>query len=73
MKAAQIFVQGYVVERFEGDKLMETLYGVLPDGRVKKSNEHRKDSFFDRKGRTWEVCAKLPEGAIFIGRYPLPA
>jgi hypothetical protein len=53
-------------------QLQETLYAVLPDGRIFTTGLIVASAFFDKKGRKWKQADELPEGVEFCGNYPVP-
>lgn len=76
MKNNQI-CKGYRASRFDetSDEMVETLYAVLSDGTVLKSDERRFSISFNRPG--FAVSNMTPDQvkatAEFIGNYPVPA
>ncbi len=71
--------KGFTIERidYEGSTIYETLYALLHDGTVIKTDEHKRTNEFGGKGRRWFATghdfAWLKENAEFIGSYPTPS
>lgn len=62
-------VRGYQVLDTSPDGVLCTLYAVARNGDVFVSNQHKHDTLFDRKSRTWTPSDVLPGSAVYIGNY----
>lgn len=64
--------KGYTVPAVGADKLLETLYAECPDGRVLSTGLIDASPCFDKSHREWFEVSNVPEGAQYIGTYPIP-
>lgn len=69
--------KGFSTTRIDGDKILETLYALLPDGTALISGEHVRTNHFDGNGRHWIACEHgaewIKRHTGFIGHYLTPS
>lgn len=74
MTKTTILCKGFAKSRILEDRIMETLWAVLPNGRVFQSAERLFTwSHFHKAGMQWKQVEELPEQVEFIGNYEVPA
>lgn len=64
--------KGFMVAEIVGEELRETLFAELPDGKVLTTGSVLATCHFDKAHRVWWAAPSVPEGAQYIGTYPIP-
>ena len=65
-------VKGFVVQEYEGTRLMETKYAETKEGKFYEGLKLPFSNYFLRPNDVWREVEGIPAHAEYIGTYPHP-